>query len=748
MDFQAALSDLEADDKDRQDRGFSSLVAAGRGIAGALPDALSRPLAHKSFHRIGLLLAAMQVKASIPALLDLLDRGTLGAHDRSLATRVLGELADGVSSSHAARFEAALLSLSRDDAPLTRRYAVDALQKINSAIGNERLLQMSQQDPDASVRQRAKDAAPAVVDFTLPTAATTTTKSAATSNQVPEGAEAVDFASMIAELPAQPAHADVPPLQRLVDMLATPRWADRQKVVDAVVQAAQANPAMGALVVEKLLHGTAAAKLGACLVCARLQLPDGVNPLMVLATSTATNDDERELPSIALKALANCLTGQELGLAGTLLPLCKHRDPFMRAGALLCLGRLPDRVAVKAAVLGLADEHEHVQKSAAIALSEAVREEDTALVPALVALWRRTAPLSAEAHEAILIALTRIAIDAPPWVVRVRHHARKHVFGQTASMRRGAITLLERLFSDVDPPPVSVVDDIANRLQDPHPDVRLVAASFLARHQLPGMPGMAERLRKSIDERVDRELPMASILLDALARLGTTAAINALKDLAAQTPLLAARAQQLLDENHATVVVWVDSSSVPPTVTPPPQRRPRSDDVVNAKDDVNNDVPRVSTPFVEAEVDVDPAAWAAASCMKQLDVSLVWQQMVRAMASTNTKSPEHIQAWLREAKLDEAGVKRIVGVTQPGLSSSSAAAFAVVRAAQSEASALVAAPASAGFGLLQTAYEAQLRARKQWLEQQTDLRSHLSAVDSQEQSPSARMHARARLLSP
>ena len=41
-----------------------------------------------------LLLAAFEAKDALPALLDLLDRGTLGYDERGAIARALGELAD------------------------------------------------------------------------------------------------------------------------------------------------------------------------------------------------------------------------------------------------------------------------------------------------------------------------------------------------------------------------------------------------------------------------------------------------------------------------------------------------------------------------------------------------------------------------------------------------------------------------------------------------------------------------------
>src|SRR5690606_2361035 len=97
-------------------------------------------------------------------------------------------------------------------------------------------------------------------------------------------------------------------------------------------------------------------------------------------------------------------------------------------------------------------------------------------------------------REAILIALSRIAIETPGLRVRVRHRVRREVSGPTAAVRKASLALLERLFSDDDPPPLPVLDEALIRLTDNHPEVRIVAASFLARHLEPGFTGAVPRL--------------------------------------------------------------------------------------------------------------------------------------------------------------------------------------------------------------------------------------------------------------
>jgi hypothetical protein len=412
-----------------------------------------------------------------------------------------------------------------------------------------------------------------------------------------------------------------------------------------------------------------------------------------------------------------------------LLPLCKHRDPFMRAGALLCLGRLPERVAVKAAVIGLADDHDHVQKAAAVALSEAVREEDEAVLPALLALWRRTTPMTAEANEAILIAMSRIRIEAPGARVRVRHHARKLIFGQTASMRRGAISLLETLFDEHDPPPVSVVDDVMNRLQDNHPDVRMVAASFLSRHMLAGMPTATAMVSTAIRKHQDVETAMATVLLEALRRIDTDEAKTAMAGLSSSA------AQPLLIDWQPRATTWLDT--MPPTAATPtadpslPRRKTTSGPVVEAKDSI---VPVAATPISAAST---PAGKAAAASLRSFDAAEVMKQMVAVVMQSRAIDGAAARALLSTWQLYDAGLMRMVGVTSPGLSSSSAAAWAAVMAVE----------AALLDGAVAQHYEAQLHNRRLWVEQASQLRADLADIDRQGLAADEGMARKAALLS-
>ncbi len=368
------------------------------------------------------------------------------------------------------------------------------------------------------------------------------------------------------------------------------RRAVRDRAVDEAV--AQGKGSLPGLLAALTLPSSSA-RLAAAMALARLQAPEAAAALLdaALAAAHAPPGDDAELAvaAVALKGLANCLSGAEEGVAQPLLPLVKHADPFVRAGALLCLGRLSDRVGARAAVVALTDPHEHVKEAAAVALSEGVREEDSDLVVPLLAVLGGLPSPSAATREAILLALSRIHVSDPPTLVRVRHRARSSVLGATASVRRTALALLERCYASDDPPPVGVIDDVLSRLTDDHPEVRLLAASFLAQHLEPGMSDAVARLEDALDRQ---EQPVSLLVLEALRRHDTDTARQALEAVATDVDeTLAARARALLEGFTPRTDEWSRGSPPPPpspaapaAVAAPPRRRRGTGEVVEAKD--------------------------------------------------------------------------------------------------------------------------------------------------------------------
>jgi HEAT repeat protein len=382
-------------------------------------------------------------------------------------------------------------------------------------------------------------------------------------------------------------------LQRLRD----PRWAERQKAVDAVV-------ARGRELVPQLIERLGpdpAARMGICLALGKLQAPEAASSLLMVATGEARTQDERDLQAVALKALANSLTGTEEGIAPLLLPLLKSPDAFVRAGAIVCLGRLADRIGARAAAVMLASDPDvEVKKAAAIAISESVREDHTELVLPLLSTLSALPSPPPEGLEAILIALSRIDLDGAAIKVRVRHRVRRLVFGMTAAQRRLAITVLDRCYDEHDEPPVWVVDDVLNRLGDGAVDVRIIAASFIARFLPAGHPDAVRRLEDAL-ERGERTVSL--LCCDALRRHDTAVAHAALTAASADPDeAIAAHALALLTAFTPTSAEWTKTPSSPPSspssssslssssaVAPSSSRRVRlaqggADDVVMAKD--------------------------------------------------------------------------------------------------------------------------------------------------------------------
>jgi hypothetical protein len=166
-------------------------------------------------------------------------------------------------------------------------------------------------------------------------------------------------------------------------------------------------------------------------------------------------------------------------------------------------------------------------------------------------------------REAILIALSRIAIEPPPLRVRVRHRVGKDVLGTTASTRKAAIALLEGLYGEGDAPPLTLLDDVLSRLTDDHPEVRICAASFVRAHLEPGMSGVVPRLQEALNRK---ERTLSLLCLEALRRHDTKDAKAALEraqsdaDVEVQT-----RAATLVADYEPASTPWV---FVPKTLPP------------------------------------------------------------------------------------------------------------------------------------------------------------------------------------
>jgi HEAT repeat protein len=566
-----AVLHLGDDHEPTRDAALAALLKDKGAAVSALVTALGQSMPRRRFVTSVKLLGAFGGVAGVPRLLDALDRGTLDADERAAVAEALAELVgsflDRRPSTELARLRRHALALAADLMTPVRGHALTVLAvliDVDDADGAvaRRLEGIAARDADAGLRQRAQDAlvlhraarsspmgragaAPVpegglAIDLEALVAGHTSTATATPPHEppVPAGGLAIDFEAMLAHHGATSTPSEPPPSadELLLRRLRDPRWSERQKAVDDVV-------ARGRELVPDLIErlGTdPAARVGICLALARLQAPEAASALLMVATGDAPTPEARDLQALALKALAHSLTGTEEGVAPALLPLLKSPDPFVRSGAVVCLGRLADRVGARAAALLLAkDPHSEVKKAAAIAISESVREDHTDLVLPLLAILVGVPSPPAEGVEAILIALARIDLHEPPVKVRVRHRVRRLVFGFTAAQRRLAITVLDRCYDEHDPPPPWVVEDVLSRLADVAADVRLVAASFVARFLAAGHADAVRRLEDAL-ERGERGVSI--LVCDALRRHDTALSRAALEATAHGDPDEAVRA--------------------------------------------------------------------------------------------------------------------------------------------------------------------------------------------------------------
>jgi HEAT repeat protein len=510
MDLRTAAQKLGSPLKAERDAAEAALLAARDGAVPFLIEALEAPRSPgpSPVARASLLVSALGARDAVPALLTLVERGAL-AEDGPFVARALADLLDG-RDAFDDRARAALERLSLDPDRYTRAFAAQAFGSLGDLRSKARVQALAQ-DPDAWVREKATAVLQKLQE----------TEALARADVQPS-----DFAALVAA-----ATAEGGALKPYLDDLGDPRRAVRDAAVAELVRAGrQAVP----FLLEKLNQPQVRARIGAAVALGRLQATDAAGPLLVAATTAApvrpeeTSGEEGELRAVALRSLASCLTGLEEGLAPSLLPLARDRDRFVRAAALLCLGRLADRAGMRAVVEAIVEDDPFVVESAAVALSEGVREEDSALVrPLLRALepggGGRPKPA---VKEAIFIALSRVAIDDAALRVHVRHRVRRDVHAATSSARKAVVVLLEQLYAPDDPPPLSVVEDVFARLEDDHPEVRVVAASFLRTHLEPGHAGSARRLQKAIGRG---ELTLSLLGLEALARQRTVEARAALE---------------------------------------------------------------------------------------------------------------------------------------------------------------------------------------------------------------------------
>ena len=583
MQLRDAVTKLNDADKAVRDTAMGTVLQAREGAIGPLVDALGSPGAPVA--KIALLLAALKARQGIGKLVDLLNKGVLDVDTRAVVARAFGELVDG-RDAFEDKVRRAVLNLSKDGHTTTRQLTVKALHAIGDGDSEARLKEMAAADPDLNTRKAALDAVKLMRALRAEGEAALAALNGGGSSRggaMEEGGLALDLEALARQqaaasgpvlAPMRPPEVDAPsgPHAHLVRKLRDPRWAMRGPAVDEVVALASGaeRAEVIATLVDVLAGAQVSAKIGAAQALARMQAPEAARALLDVVTTSvpASADDElKQLRAIGLKALACSLTGAEEGFAQPLLPLVRDVDPFVRAGALLCLGRLADRVGARAATVALSDPHDHVVEAAAVALSEGTREEDRDLVLPLLAVLGGMPSPTVAVREAILLALSRINVDpasspdAAAILLRLRHRVRPSVLGMTSSLRRTAIAVLERCYSVDDPAPVGIVDDVLGRLADEHPEVRLLAASFLAQHMEPGITGAVERIEDALDRE---ERPVSLLSLEALRKHDTAKAKQAL-EACAEDPdeAIAARAKELLAGFAPQTQEWAPPEGAP-----------------------------------------------------------------------------------------------------------------------------------------------------------------------------------------
>lgn len=522
--FDQAVADLSSPQAPKKEAAERILLKAGGAGTAALVRGLQKPsgdapAAVKA--KIALMLGAMKAREALPVLLEQCGDAFTPVELKPYLARAAAEIVDG-RDAFDEEVRTVLEEWSASTEPLMRAAAAQAFASLGDLRSKGRMESLSA-DENPWVREQAEIGLRQLVQVEQ-------SQDAPTWN---------DFAAL-----AQAAQVEGGKLKPWLDDLGDARRAVRDAAVAQLVAAgSEAVP----FLIDKLNQPQALPRIGAAQALGRLQAPEAAGPLLIAATAPTHTEVEEELVPVALRALANCLTGTEEGLTATILPLAKHPDRFVRAAALLCLGRIPDRDAIRSVVAAFTDADPYVVESAAIALSEGVREEDVELVEPLLDILARAAGTSSAAlREAVLIALSRIAVAAPGWQVRIRHLVRHEVTGPTSATRKAAIALLERLYTADDPPPLTVLDDVIVRLRDEHPEVRVVAAAFLGQHLLPGFTEAVRFLCDAID-RGERTLTL--LCMDALRRHDTTTAKAALEALTAdEDERTRARAEELLHD--------------------------------------------------------------------------------------------------------------------------------------------------------------------------------------------------------
>src|SRR5688572_757356 len=260
--------------------------------------------------RAALLVGALKARDALPALYTHVEKGTLTGDDKPFVARALAEILDG-RDAFDDRARAAPERLAADDDRYTRAFAAQAFGSLGDLRSKARVQALAS-DKDTWVREKANAVLSRLAETEAAALDTVT-----------------DFAALV-----ERAEAEGGALKPFLDDLGDARRAVRDS---AVAELVRTGPKAVPFLIDRLNQPQTRARIGAAAALGRLQSTEAAGPLLIAATAPAQSADEVELRAVALRSLANCLTGTEEGLAQSILPLARDPDRFVRAAALLSL---------------------------------------------------------------------------------------------------------------------------------------------------------------------------------------------------------------------------------------------------------------------------------------------------------------------------------------------------------------------------------------------------------------------------
>ncbi len=280
------------------------------------------------------------------------------------------------------------------------------------------------------------------------------------------------------------------------------------------------------LLIEGLSNPQTAIKHKSIKLLGKLASPVAALSLFVLAASK-TQEPDSQTQILALNALANCLSGAEKGLSPDLLQLAVCNCAKVRAGGLLCLGRLAskNKNILQVIMASLKDHDILVQKCAAIALAEGFKAENIKFLPELMEIYG-TPKIPAYVKESLLIAMLRVENISKNQKKRLISCVKHDIDSKSTQVKKLAIVLLDRIIDNNDFK-TKILLAVLKCLDDSNLEIRTVSASFLANHLPYGMQGVAGILGVLLQKE---EEPECYLLIDALKRNGTKEACEVLEN--------------------------------------------------------------------------------------------------------------------------------------------------------------------------------------------------------------------------